>query len=69
MKNHKNVLVNPFLQPSSASFESVFSILTTAFGHLQDFALQDYIECSLMLHFNKRTFAMARFIELELKKV
>ena len=42
------------MQPSSASSEKVFSILTTAFGHLQDLALQDYIECSLMLQFNKR---------------
>ena len=37
-----------------ASSERVFSILTTSFGHLQDLALQDYIECSLMLQFNKR---------------
>ena len=42
------------MQPSSASSERVLSILTTAFGHLQDLALQDYIECSLMLQFNKR---------------
>ena len=42
------------MQPSSASSERVFSILTTTFGHLQDLALQDYIECSLMLQFNKR---------------
>ncbi|KAK2564543.1 hypothetical protein P5673_011993 [Acropora cervicornis] len=42
------------MQPSSASSERVFSILTTAFGHLQYLALQDYIECSLMLQFNKR---------------
>ena len=42
------------IQPSSASSERVFSILTTLFGHLQDLVLQDYIECSLMLQFNKR---------------
>lgn len=42
------------MQPLSASYERVFSILTTAFDHLQDLALQDYIECSLMLQFNKR---------------
>ena len=42
------------MQPSSASSERVFSILTTAFGHLQNLALQDYIECSLMLQFNRR---------------
>ena len=42
------------MQPSSASSERVFSILTTTFGHLQDLALQDYIECSLMVQFNKR---------------
>ena len=40
------------LQPSSAASERVFSIMTS-FGHLQDMALQDYIECSLMLQFNK----------------
>ena len=34
------------LQPSSAASEKVFSIPTTLFGHLQDIALQDYIECS-----------------------
>ena len=42
------------IQPSSASSERVFSVLTTLFGHLQDLVLQDYIECSLMLQFNKR---------------
>ena len=42
------------MQPSSASSERVFSILTTTFGHLQDLTLQDYIECSLLLQFNKR---------------
>lgn len=42
------------LQPSSAASERVFSIMTSSFGHLQDMALQDYIECSLMLQFNKR---------------
>ena len=42
------------MQPSSASSERVFSILMTAFRHLQDLALQDYIVCSFMLQFNKR---------------
>lgn len=42
------------MQPSSASSERVFPILTTTFGHLQALALQDYTECSLMLQFNKR---------------
>jgi len=42
------------LQPSSAASERVFSIMTSSFGHLKDMALQDYIECSLMLQFNKR---------------
>ena len=41
------------LQPSSAASERVFSILTTSFGHVQDRALQNYIECFLMLQFNK----------------
>ena len=42
------------MQPSSASSERVFSILTMAFGHLHNLTLQGYIECLLMLQFNKR---------------
>ena len=42
------------MQPLFASSERVFSILTMAFDHLQDLALLDYIECSLMLQFSKR---------------
>lgn len=41
------------LQPSSATAERVFSLLKNSFGEQQDNALQDYIECSLMLQFNK----------------
>ena len=37
------------VQPSSAAAERVFSILATSFGSQQDRALQDYIECSIML--------------------
>ena len=40
-------------QWASAASERVFSILTTSFGHVQDRALQNYIECFLMLQFNK----------------
>ena len=42
------------MQPSSALSERVFSILTTAFGHLQDLALQEYIVCLFVLQFNRR---------------
>ena len=40
------------LQPSSAAAERVFSLLQNSFGE-QDNSLQDYIECSLMLQYNK----------------
>jgi len=39
------------VQPSSATSERVFS---ASFGPQQDCCLQDYIESSLMLQFNKR---------------
>ena len=42
------------VQPSSAAAERVFSLLSCSFGPQQDLALQDYIECSLMLKYNKR---------------
>lgn len=42
------------IQPSSAAAERVFSIMKAAFGHLQANALTDYLECSLMLQYNKR---------------
>ena len=41
------------LQPSSAAAERVFSILKRSFGEQQDNSLQDYIESSIMLQFNK----------------
>ena len=42
------------VQPSSAASERVFSLLNNSFGHQQNCALQDYIETSLMLQYNKR---------------
>ena len=42
------------VQPSSAAAERVFSLLKSTFGPQQDLSLQDYIECSLMLQYNKR---------------
>ena len=39
---------------SSATSERVFSLLKASFGPQQDCSLQDYIESSLMLQFNKR---------------
>ena len=41
------------IQPSSAAAERVFSLLTNSFGNQQDSSLQDYIESSLMLQYNK----------------
>ena len=42
------------VQPSSAAAKRVFSLLKLSFGDQQDNSLQDYIEASLMLQFNKR---------------
>ena len=42
------------IQPSSAAAERVFSLLKSSFGEQQDMALQDYIEASIMLQYNKR---------------
>ena len=42
------------VQPSSAAAERVFSILKASFNEQQDGALQDYLEVSLMLQYNKR---------------
>ena len=41
------------IQPSSAASERVFSLLNNTFSSQQDASLQDYIEASLMLQFNK----------------
>ena len=42
------------VQPSSAASERVFSLLRNSFGEGQHLSLQDYIEASLMLQYNKR---------------
>ena len=42
------------VQPSSAAAERVFSLLKASFGDQQDSSLQDYVETSLMLQYNKR---------------
>ena len=42
------------IQPSSAASERVFSLLNNSFGDQQENALQDYVESSLMLQYNKR---------------
>ena len=41
------------IQPSSASSERVFSLLRNSFGERQESSLQDYMEASLMLQYNK----------------
>ena len=42
------------VQPSSAASERVFSLLKASFNPQQQSSLQDYIETSLMLQYNKR---------------
>ena len=42
------------LQPSSAAADRAFSLWKASFGEQQESALQDYIEASLLLQFNKR---------------
>ena len=42
------------VQPSSAAAERVFSLLKASFGEQQESSLQDYVESSLMLQYNKR---------------
>ena len=42
------------LQPSSAAAERVFSIMRRTFDAGQQGALDDYIETSLMMQYNKR---------------
>ena len=41
------------IQPSSASSERVFSLLSNSFNSQQDTALEDYLEASVMLRYNK----------------
>ena len=61
-KNHSNELPHwsnslkkvILVQPSSASAERVFSLLKASFGPQQDNSLQDYVQSSLMLQYNKR---------------
>ena len=42
------------VQPSSAASEHIFSLLSNSFSSQQACALEDYIETSLMLQYNKR---------------
>jgi len=42
------------LQPSSAASERVFSLLKASFSDQQESSLEDYIETSVMLQYNKR---------------
>jgi len=41
------------LQPSSAAAEHVFSLLKNSFGDQQLHSLEDYIEASLIIQYNK----------------
>ena len=42
------------IQPSSAAVERVFSLLQNSFQKQKESAMEDYIESSLMLQYNKR---------------
>ena len=42
------------LQPSSAAAERVFSLLNSSFSEQQQNSLEDYVEASVMLQYNKR---------------
>ena len=42
------------VQPSSAAVERVFSLLNNSFCKQQEHSMEDYIESSLMLQYNKR---------------
>ena len=46
----KNALL---IQPSAAAAECVFSLLNKSFKETQARALEDYIETSIMLQYNK----------------
>jgi len=41
------------LQPSSAAVEHVFSLLKNSFGDQQLKSLEDYVEASLVIQYNK----------------
>ena len=43
------------VQPSSAAAERVFSLLKSSYGQQQELTLQDHIECSLMLQYNRKS--------------
>ena len=42
------------IQPSLAASERDFSLLKASFNEQQDCSLQDYVESSIMLQYNKR---------------
>ena len=42
------------VQPSSATAERIFSMLNQSFGEQQQNALEDLVETSIMLQYNKR---------------
>jgi len=42
------------VQPSSAAVERVFSLVNSGFSYQQEQSLQDYIEASVMVRFNKQ---------------
>ena len=48
------LVVNLVVNPSSAAVERVFSLLNNSFKKQQELSMEDYIESSLMLQYNKR---------------
>ena len=43
------------IQPSSAVVERMFSLLPNSFGDAQSRSMEDYVESSIMLHYNSKT--------------
>ena len=54
-QNGVKLLKMSLLQPSSGAAERVFSVLNNSFGKRQLSTLEDYVEASVMLQYNKRT--------------
>ena len=52
----KTQMMSVTVQPSSAAAERAFSFLNSGFNDQQEQSLQDYIEASAMLRYNKNKY-------------
>ena len=57
----QNVFV---LQPSSGGAERVFSVLNNSFWKRQLRTLEDYVEASVMLQYNKRSYSSLLYLHM-----